>query len=395
MDLNEALGEFDAVETTLKRLETVAARLSELTPEDMSYSPQNSEEYEDIRRAFRNLVDGLPALDGWKITEFPWGLDEVLQNRFDARDVGELHAHLSVEEGIRAHGEQVREYRFRFNGARRVLVRRRAEELIGDIRTLLPELKQRVARDSEPITDPDWPILVERIQELDRLMGNSITRTGRWNDLRRHMAFAQGVDLHDIEEHDWPTVVKDIEAGLYGEFEPMPVKVEDLGALAQSQPGGAVRTKLAWEALSDEDFERLIFNIISDAPGYENPQWLTKTRAPDRGRDISVDRVLSDSLSGVQRLRVIIQCRHQLSKSVTPSDVGNALTSMKLLEPPPVDVLIFATSSRFTGDAAQLIDKHNHDRERPKIDPWPESHLESLLAQRADLVTEFRLRPDD
>jgi len=105
--------------------------------------------------------------------------------------------------------------------------------------------------------------------------------------------------------------------------------------------------------------------------------------------------VVTDSLSGVTRLRVVIQCRHLLSKSITPSDVGNALTSMKLLEPPPVDVLIFATSGRFTGDAAQLIDKHNHDREQPTLDPWPESHLESLLAQRPDLVTEFRLRPDD
>src|SRR5207247_2256606 len=107
--------------------------------------------------------------------------------------------------------------------------------------------------------------------------------------------------------------------------------VDDIGALAKSEPTGPVTTTLAWELLSDEDFERLVFNLIGDAPGYENARWLTKTRAPDRGRDLSIDRLVEDSLSGVKRLRVIIQCRHQLSKSVTPSDVGNGLTAMKLL----------------------------------------------------------------
>ena len=37
--------------------------------------------------------------------------------------------------------------------------------------------------------------------------------------------------------------------------------------------------------------------------------------------------------------------------------------------------------------------QHNHKRERPAIEFWPESHLESLLAERPPLVTEFGLRP--
>ena len=74
--------------------------------------------------------------------------------------------------------------------------------------------------------------------------------------------------------------------------------------------------KLAWEVLDAEDFERLLFNIVSDAEGYENPKWLTRTNAPDRGRDISVDRGLPDSLSGVMRQRIIIQAKHWLIKSI-------------------------------------------------------------------------------
>lgn len=60
-------------------------------------------------------------------------------------------------------------------------------------------------------------------------------------------------------------------------------------------------------------FERLVFNILQDAAGYESragSRWLMKTRGPDRGRDLSVDRVVADSVSGTRRERVIVQRKH-------------------------------------------------------------------------------------
>ena len=69
------------------------------------------------------------------------------------------------------------------------------------------------------------------------------------------------------------------------------------------------------------------------------------------------------------------------------------LAAIKLWEPPPVDVLVIVTSGRFTADAVAWIEQHNNRRERPAIETWPESHLESLLAQRPPLVTELGLRP--
>jgi hypothetical protein len=184
----------------------------------------------------------------------------------------------------------------------------------------------------------------------------------------------------------------DLQAALYDELEPLPVALDDLGTVAATKPGGPVSTKLAWAQLDEEAFERLVFNIISDAAGYENPLWLTKTRAQDRGRDLSVDRGLADSLSGMTRQRVIIQCKHWLTRSLTATDVSSAVAAMKLWEPPPVDVLIIVTSGRFTADGVTWIEKHNHDRERPLIEMWPESHLELLLAQRPNLIAEFGLR---
>lgn len=64
----------------------------------------------------------------------------------------------------------------------------------------------------------------------------------------------------------------------------------------------------------------------------------------------------------------------------------------KLWPDPRVDVLVIATSGRFTSDAVQWIERHNACGSPPKIEMWPESHLERLLAARPPLIAEFHLR---
>jgi len=173
----------------------------------------------------------------------------------------------------------------------------------------------------------------------------------------------------------------------------VPVSAENLASLVEAKPTGPVTTKLRWERISADDFERLLFNLISDAQEYVNPQWLMQTNASDRGRDLSVDRIITDALSGNQRQRVVIQAKHWTKKSVRPIDVNETLTEISLWEPPVIQALIIATSGRFTADAVALIEKHNNEGKRPQIEMWPESHLELLLARRPHLVSEFNLRP--
>ena len=110
--------------------------------------------------------------------------------------------------------------------------------------------------------------------------------------MRRHLHFGAMQDLMDIVRLDWPEVKTGLTKGLFGHDEPLPVDVADLGTLAATQPKGQVVTKLKWGSLSDEDFERLVFSLIGAAAGYENPEWLMHTNAPDRGRDFSVTRIL-------------------------------------------------------------------------------------------------------
>jgi hypothetical protein len=159
-----------------------------------------------------------------------------------------------------------------------------------------------------------------------------------------------------------------------------------------AKPSGPITTQLNWSKLDGQAFERLIFALISDTARYENPEWLMQTRAPDRGRDLSVTRIIQDELSGTLRLRVVIQCKHRLRRSVNVSGVSPAKDQMAMWTNPRVDVLVIATSGRFTADAVTWIEKHNATGTPPRIEMWPESHLERLLAARPALIAEFGLR---
>ena len=82
-----------------------------------------------------------------------------------------------------------------------------------------------------------------------------------------------------------------------------------------------------------------------------------QTRAPDRGRDLSLDRVLRDSTGSVRSERVIVQAKHWPKKSVGRSDVDDS--GVPLWQPPVVRGLIIATSGRFSADAVAYAEQHN------------------------------------
>ena len=394
MDLERALEQFDAVETNLRRLEKVWEEMQQLVPSGLVFfgnAPENLR-YIELQRSFASILKGIPPVGDYSIDEITGDLDSIAQARLDALEVGTFENKMWVEDMLDEPTRDIAEYRFRFRDARRDLVRGRLQELVALINRLVTSLAEHVPSNNEPVEHEDWDKLVAALEEIERLAGSQIPRVGRWQELRRHLHFAQGFDIHDIAELDWPSVRSDIEASLYSELEPVPVSVENLASLVEAKPSGPVTTKLHWERISAEEFERLLFNLISDASEYVNPQWLMQTNASDRGRDLSVERIMSDALSGNQRQRVIIQAKHWTKKSVRPIDVTETLTEISLWEPPVIQALIIATSGRFTADAVSLVEKHNNEGKRPHIEMWAESYLELLLARRPHLVSEFNLR---
>ncbi len=391
--INSALRQFEATEANLAKLEHTWSEIEKLTPEGPAFG--NDPAYEEHVRVYEDVLAALPKIDGWKPESVPMDLNSIGQNRLDAKEIGEISAEVGVEDQIEAPGRELAEYRHRLNRKRRQLIRSVMSDLIAAIDETLRSVNKIVPKKPDSgreIKSPHWEKLKTQIQEIETLLGSALPRPSRWADLRRHLHYSTIQDLMDVIRLDWPEVKTGLSRGLYDRDEPLPVEVADLGTLAAAQPKGQVITKLKWGSLGPEKFERLIFSLISAASGYENPEWLMQTNAPDRGRDLSVIRIVNDPLSGAIRSRVLIQCRHRMTKSVSPSDVATLKEQIGTWEPPKIDVFIIATTGRFTGDAVAAIEKHNAGDRALKIEMWPESHLERLLAERPALIAEFGLR---
>jgi len=391
--MNAALRYFETTEANLIKIEKVLSDIRFSIPDGIQFG--STPDYEDNCRSFESLLEALPKIDGWKPEITPMGLNEIAQNRLDAKEIGEIECEVSVEHQIDEPDRLIREYRYRFNKKRREMIRDSLMSLIDAIDTNLRDLSKLIKdhpRPNEKFQAPPFEELKINIAQINTLLGSSVLKPARWTDLARHIHFATARDLHDIIDIDWPSVKAGLRKSLYGEKEPAPVGVGDLSDIVNKKPSGPVATKLRWDQLTPEDFERLLFVLISSEKAYENPEWLMRTNAPDRGRDLSVYRVDTDPLRGTVRQRIIIQCRHWLTKSVGPSEVATLRELMKTWEPPRIDVHVIATSGRFTSDAVAIIERHNQSDSALRIEMWPESHLERLLASRPALIAQFALR---
>ena len=389
--LDAALQQFEAAEANLRKLEKLWGEIERLTPSTPTFGIPP--EYDEFLLAFRRVLPGLPAIDGFQVEDHLVDYDEAAQMHLDALEIGDIAAQVHVHGVLEEQGRQLQAYRFRLQAKRRELVRGRLDHQIEEIddllRALLPEIEEKNINSS--VAASSWDRLKTAVSEIDTLLG-SAARPPRWSDLQRHLHFGMVGDLSDIVRLDWPAVSKSLREDLYGEHDPVPVSAGDLGEIVAQRPVGPVSKELNWSFLNDEDFERLVFLLISEATEYENPQWLQRTHAPDRGRDLSAYRVVSDSLADVRRYRTIIQCKHWLSKSVGPDIIGRARDQMALWQPPRVDVLVIVTTGRFTSDAISLVEQHNQSDRALHIEGWPNSHLERLLATKPHLVGQFGLR---
>lgn len=379
----------DRAAANLAKLTAIWERAQPLLPNGPSRG--SSREYDDLRRSWSSLLSGLPRIDGWTVTVWLPDADEVGATFVDYWDLGEPAFPLMNE--IEQPGKDLDEYRFRLGRARRRAVRDRLLELASMIDLTLPKVVAGVPRESiEPVEHPGVSEVAAAVGEIERLLSDTTERRGRWGDLHRHLYFGQGHDWHDIIEIDWPSVREDIESAGLSSDDPIPVADVDLGVAAAAHPSGPASTALAWGALSDDDFERLLFDVLRGIDGYQNVQWLMKTRAPDRGRDLSLERVIRDGSGTVRTERVIVQAKHWTSKSVGPADIAATLATMNLWEPPTVQWLLMATSGRFTSDAVATVERRNTSGGPPHVELWPDSRLETLLAQRPDLVAAYGLR---
>ena len=386
----DALGQFDRVATNLAKTERLWGSYREAVPEGLSLSP-TPPEIAEVMRSFAACAGALPQIEGFRVDARPLEFDEVGQYRLDAREVGFPEAETQVERTIEEPGRQLAEYRHRFDRARRHLVRDHVSDIRGRIDVLLADVEVGDGR-AEWKGEGSWDDLSREVQSLARLLGGQDVQPRRWNDMRRHVRFAEPHDLHDIVSFDWPAVRSSLTESLYGEDEPVPVLDQDLAALVSSKPTGAVGVAIDWSTLDETGFERLLYELLRAAAGYENVSLPMKTNAADGGRDVQAYYITVNPLAGTRRDRFIVQCKHWQAKSVSRNDVALLPETVKEWELPLVDVIVVATSGHFSKSAVQWAEARDVRREVPAVLLWPKSHLESLLADYPTVAAELGLK---
>ncbi|MFE3588360.1 restriction endonuclease [Streptomyces niveus] len=389
MELEELLRAMDRTAANLKKLESVWERAQPFIPT----GPQlgSDTQYDGLKTAWADLLPGLPPIDGWTITDPLPNIEDMGQAFIDFLDIGVPPTHVYAV-GDKP-GADIATYRYRLDRARRRAARGRLEQLVSTVDAALPLAIGSATGDRLELLDNEQTQKIETaIGEIARLLGEDAESIDRWWDLHRHMRFSQEQDWHDIIELDWPAVRAGIEAKALGESDPLPVPDIDLGQAASGKLTGAATLALPWERLDDDGFERLLYDLLRDIPEHQNVEWLMQTRAPDRGRDLSMDRVLHDGSGGVRTERVIVQAKHWRSRSVNAVAVSETATTGKLWGPPLVRGIVVATSGRFTADAVAWAERHNSEGTAPHIELWPEVRLETLLAQRPHIAAAHGLK---
>jgi hypothetical protein len=386
VELSTVLDRLDKAAANLAKVEALWARARPFIPSGPSLGSDAA--YDDLARSWPELLKGLPPIDGFTIRDALPDLDEVGRAFLEYAEIGELPT--GAWELAEGPAKDIEEYRWRLRRARRNAVRARLAEIADEGTNLLERIVSSMPEGSDPVEGPETLRFREIFAEIERLLGDSVTRQGRWSDLHRHLRFAQPHDWMDILELDWPSIRADIDAGALGADEPILIPMDDLGVIAASHPTGGVTTQLNWAAISDDDFERLMFDLCRGFENWENVEWLTHTNAPDRGRDISATRRFADGSGSVRSERTMVQLKHWQSRSVPPDEVSATVTKSQLWQPRFAAVVV-ATSGRFTADAVAWADQHNEAGSRPHVELWSESKLESLLALRPDLVAAYGL----
>src|SRR4051794_16334551 len=98
-DLSEAIRQFDATETNLKRLEDLWREIQSLIPSGMviDTSSPDAIRYADRCRTFRHILKAMPVIDGVQLSDDLVDLDDIFTHRMDAEESFDISSKISVE----------------------------------------------------------------------------------------------------------------------------------------------------------------------------------------------------------------------------------------------------------------------------------------------------------
>ena len=381
----QAIGKLDAVEGLLTKAEALLTEIESLGDRRKLWvSAQPG--FDAKVRECRSVFESLPAVNGRKT-------DVNVLKAIGANGSGTPSAGSEAAPSIPS--QFLKDYRVRIDSKRMEAIRPPLIDLISDVDSRLEKLRCHVvdkANRHKKVEDPELEVLRRVVIEMDALLGSHVTRPPRWTDMQRHLSFGEYCDLDEIITWDWPEAKQGLRE-TFGIMQALQgVELADLDDLLTERPSIRRAARVHWDRLSAEEFERLVYSLFLGEPAYENPEWMTKTTATDRGLDISVNWVHTDPLLGTVRKRIIIQCKHWRERSIGVHDIATLREQMKLWQPPRVDYVILATSGRFSTDLVDYVEQHNQSESPLHFVLWPDSRLEVLLSTRPHLIDEYSLR---
>ncbi|HEV7649138.1 MAG TPA: restriction endonuclease [Actinophytocola sp.] len=394
MDLSAALAIYDRVSLNLDKLDRVWQQMQELLPEGpfIDEGSPDQVKYEQLGETWTTLAASLPAIEGWRLEAPVLGYMEIGQVRVDYLDIGEPAGLAVFEANVAAPATEALKYRYKLAHARQRLVRQRAAELVGVVDEILAAVPTGVDEEiSEAEAVPRIAAITDAVTEIERLLGDALAGGPRQGDLHRHLHFGEPHDLRDIATLDWPAFRPHVELALYGDDAPVPVEVDDIAVLNTVEIA-AVPAKVHWDRLDADGFEKLLVRLLELSGSYVRVSRPMHVNAADQGRDIQAYRRVSDGLLSEREERIIVQAKHRPKVGIGPSDVADLVRGkIPLWEGEPVRGLIIATTGSFTRDAVQWAEDHNFAGNRPHIELWSVSEVESLLRKWPALLAEFGL----
>jgi hypothetical protein len=136
VEIEDLLNAMDRTAANLAKLEKVWERAHPFIPTGPARG--SDPEYDDLRRAWADLLKGLPQIDGWTITEPLPDIDSLGQAFIDYADI--MEPPWAAYEAGEQPGKDLAEYRYRLNRARRRAARERVGQLVATISSTLPGL---------------------------------------------------------------------------------------------------------------------------------------------------------------------------------------------------------------------------------------------------------------
>lgn len=393
MELNDAIEELNKVSANLELLKNKWNDLEELLsyPVEGHYDQSEKQQYDIGYLEFAELLEEIPPIRGIKIQNCLPTYNEVSQWARDVTDLGEASAFTSFISEVYQQGPEISKYEILLKKERRKLIRNQVSKCIDEVDGLLDSLE--IDNQEENLTNPIKPEIIDflrdKVRQIDVLMGDSVPRPQRWQDLERHLYWGQINDLNDIILMDWPLIKPSLETIFQGN-DPFSIDAKDIGELIDNaNKTGEIGTILEWNNITFKEFERLCADLLKAIPNCENVEWLTPTTASDRGRDITAFWVTKDITRGTIREKTLIQCKHKPNGSLSPSDISD-LQNLFLTHG-NVDLCIIITSGKFSDQTTQVVENWNTRNTKPKVELWEQWKLEQLLASYPYIIKIYGL----